>query len=131
MIRTRLVWMNANPFKSKQFLSFYLTIADNIYLFFFNIVEDFAADNSYLPFNIVEDFTFLGSFWARKASLEKHLILIWVLLGHGKARQSNTERPFVVENQDKQGIVRQWGQARGTARCSVSLWGPKEIPQYV
>lgn len=84
-------------------------------------MEDFAADNSYLPFNIVEDFTFLGSFWARKASLEKHLILIRVLLGHGKARQSNTERPFVVENQDKQGIVRQWGQARGTARCSVSL----------
>lgn len=72
--------MNKNPFKNKPFLSFYLTTVDNIYLFF-NIVEDFTADNSYLLFNIVEDFAFLGSCWTRQASLEKHWMLIWMLLG--------------------------------------------------
>lgn len=73
-------------------------------------MEDFTADNSYLLFNIVEDFAFLGSCWTRQASLEKHWMLIWMLLGPVKL-DSNTERPFVVENQDKWGIVRQWGQS--------------------
>lgn len=69
--------LNERKSFQKQAISFLLFDNCQQYLsLFFNIVEDFAADNSYLPFNIVEDFTFLGSFWARKASLEKHLILI-------------------------------------------------------
>lgn len=86
--------MNTNLFKNKQFLlSFYLTTADNMYLFF-NIVEDFTADNSYLLCNIVENFTFLGSCWARQASSEKHWVLIWMLLGPGKARRATQKGPL-------------------------------------